>query len=153
MRTRPSSFDRTFGFILSDISRLVRKEFDRRVRGLGLTRAQWMILCHLDRWEGCTQSHLADVLQVNKITVSRHIDRLARAGWLERREDTKDSRAYALHLKPEAFRTIQRLTRVADQLREEYFRGLSARQQERLVDDLLLVRRNLLELDGVEKVA
>ena len=60
MALRPSTFDRHLGFVIGDISRLARKEFDRRIRGLRLTRAQWLFLYHLARRPGCTQSELAE---------------------------------------------------------------------------------------------
>jgi hypothetical protein len=71
MVARTFSFEQSFGFILSDISRLARKEFDRRVRNLNVTRAQWLVLLHLARRPGCTQSDLADAMQMQKITVSQ----------------------------------------------------------------------------------
>src|SRR5512138_85625 len=92
------SFEHSLGFVLSDISRLARKEFDRRVRDLRVTRAQWLVLLHLARRPGCTQSELADAMQLQKITVSRHAERLVRAGWIERRDDASDARAYRVYL-------------------------------------------------------
>ena len=62
MVARTSTLENSLGFILSDISRLARKEFDRRVRELRLTRAQWLVLMHLARRPGCTQSDLADAM-------------------------------------------------------------------------------------------
>src|SRR5436190_23603608 len=96
------SFEHSFGFILSDISRLARKEFDRRVRGLRVTRAQWLVLLHLARRPGCTQSDLADAMQMQKITVSRHVNRLVRSGWIGRRDHADDARAYHLYLSRKA---------------------------------------------------
>ncbi len=72
---RPN-LEQRFGFLFADISRLVRKEFDRRVRDLGLTRAQWLFLYYLARQPDCTQSELAELLQVEKITISRQAGRL-----------------------------------------------------------------------------
>ena len=59
MAHRPTTFDRSLGFIFSDISRLARKEFDRRVARLQLTRSQWLFLYHLARQPGCTQASRA----------------------------------------------------------------------------------------------
>src|SRR5579885_470157 len=94
--------EESFGFVLGDISRLARKEFDRRIRDLGLTRAQWLFLHHLARRPGCTQSDLAERLQMEKITVSRHAGRLLRAGWIARRDHQADGRAYHLYVTPKA---------------------------------------------------
>lgn len=144
-------FEHSFGFILSDISRLARKEFDRRVRGLKLTRAQWMFLYHLARAQGCTQTELAERLQMEKITVSRQAERLARAGWIERRDHADDGRAYHLYVARKAEPIIARLEKAADQLRAEYFHGLSATRQKALIADLLHVKSNLLRIDADAK--
>src|SRR5215203_1541301 len=137
MVARPRSFEDSFGFILSDISRLARKEFDRRVRDLRVTRAQWLVLLHLARRPGCTQSDLADAMQMQKITVSRHADRLVRSGWIERRDHSDDGRAYHLYLARKAAPLIEKLATVAEQLRQEYMVGLSDSRRHALIADLL----------------
>src|SRR5215207_5624350 len=144
MVARTSTFENNFGFILSDISRLARREFDRRVRELGLTRAQWLVLLHLARRPGCTQSDLAESMQMQKITVSRHAARLLRAGWIERRDHAEDGRAYHLYVSRKAEPLIERLAAVAERLREEYMRGLPSTRRTALISDLLRIKSNLL---------
>jgi DNA-binding MarR family transcriptional regulator len=148
MAQSPSSFDRSLGFILSDISRLARMEFDRRVRDLGVTRSQWLVLLHLARRPGCTQSDLAEAMQIQKITVSRHVDRLVRARWIERRDHAADGRAYHLYVTRQVRPLIRKLTAVADTLRGEYMQGLSPARREALVTDLLLIKSNLARMDA-----
>ena len=148
MVAHASSFENSFGFILSDISRLARKEFDRRVRDLRLTRAQWLVLVHLDRRPGCTQSDLAEAMQMQKITVSRHAGRLVRAGWIERRDHSEDRRAYHLYVSRKAEPIIEQLTALADRLRAEIMRGLAAPRRDALVADLLHIKSNLLRMDA-----
>ncbi len=151
MALRPSTFDRHLGFVIGDISRLARKEFDRRIRGLRLTRAQWLFLYHLARRPGCTQSELAESLQMERITVSRQANRLEQAGWIERRARARDGRAYDLHLTPKAARLAQRLESMAAQLREEYLGGLTSARRAALIDDLLHIKTNLLRLEARAK--
>ena len=87
---------RNFGFILNDVARLLRTAFDRRVKSLGLTRAQGWVLNHLFRNDGVTQSELADILQVEKATLGRLLDRLETKGWV-RRESHADEMS---HVRP-----------------------------------------------------
>jgi MarR family transcriptional regulator, transcriptional regulator for hemolysin len=143
-----SQLEQTFGVLLTDISRLARKEFDRRVRDLGLTRSQWLFLYHIGRTPGMTQTELADRLQVEKISVSRQAERLLRAGWIERRPHAHDGRAYNLYTAPKARRIVARLTAAASELREEYFHGLSASRRSALMDDLRHIKTNLLRLEA-----
>jgi MarR family transcriptional regulator for hemolysin len=148
MVARKISFEHSFGFILSDISRLARKEFDRRVRDLRVTRAQWLVLLHLARRPGCTQSDLADAMQMQKITVSRHANNLERGGWIERRDHADDARAYHLYLSRKAEPLIEKLAAVAEQLRQEYMDGLSDARRAALINDLLHIKSNLVRLDA-----
>lgn len=151
MALRASSLDRGLGFIFSDISRLARKEFDRRVRSLRLTRSQWMFLFHLARKPGCSQSELAESLQMERISVSRQARRLEKAGWIERRDHRQDGRAYHLHLTPKAERLALRLSGLAGRLREDYLTGLPAARRTALIHDLLHVKTNLLQMEARAK--
>ena len=87
--------------LLTDIvtlARLVRTEADRRARAHGMTRAQWTILTKLERQPGLLQKELAEMLEVEPITVARLIDRLEARGMVERRSDPGDRRCWRLHL-------------------------------------------------------
>ncbi len=140
--------ERNFGFLFADISRLARREFDRRVRDLGLTRAQWLFLSYLARQPGCTQSELAEILQLEKITVSRQAERLEKAGWIGRDDQADDGRAYHLKLTRRAQRTIRDLDLRADRLRDEYLEGVSAPHRRILLTELTVIKKNLLRLTG-----
>jgi len=140
--------ERNLGFLFADISRLARKEFDRRVRDLGLTRAQWLFLYYLSRQPGCTQSELAELLQMEKITVSRQAKRLEKAGWIARGDHAEDARAYHLVLTPRAERIIARLEERADRLRQDYLDGISIPRRSTLLADLTRIKANLVRLDS-----
>ena len=148
MSAARSTLERNLGFLFAEISRLARTEFDRRVRDLGLTRAQWLFLYYLARHPGCTQSELAELLQMEKISVSRQATRLEKAGWIKRTDRAGDARAYHLKLTPRAERIIVRLDQRADQLRDDYLVGVSAQRRSNLLADLTLIKANLLKLDG-----
>jgi DNA-binding MarR family transcriptional regulator len=87
-------------FLLHDVARMLRGEADRRARAYGMTRAQWVILFWLDRQPGLSQKELAEILEVEPITVARLIDRLEARGMVERRPDARDRRIWRLHLLP-----------------------------------------------------
>lgn len=91
---------RTLGFVLNDVARLMRKRFEQRARAasLGLTRAQAAVLANLARQEGINQVSLAQILELEPITLARLLDRLQAASLIERRPDPKDRRAHLLYL-------------------------------------------------------
>ena len=70
------NLERNFGFLVNDVARLLRTTFDRRVRALDLTRSQWWVLNHLFRQDGVTQSDLAEILDIEKATLGRLLDRM-----------------------------------------------------------------------------
>ena len=145
------NFERSLGFVLTDITRLARKEFDRRVRPLRLTRAQWLFLYYVARQPGCTQAELADAMQMEKITIGRQAARLLRTGWIVRRDHAEDGRAYRLQLSAKAERIVAQLAEMATRLRADYLRGLPAARRTALMKDLLHIKANLLRMDAVAR--
>lgn len=146
--TEPFS-EYALGPLLNELSRLLRREFDRRLAAaeIRLTRAQWLILYHIAQAEGSTQSDLAEALELERMTISRHAARLEADGWLERRADPRDARIYRLYLKPKAERTLDRLEPVVEQLRRDYFAGLDQPRRDALWQDLLRIRDNLISFE------
>ena len=141
---------RNFGFVLNDVARLLRTIFDRRVKSLGLTRSQWWVLQHVFRNHGATQSELAEVLEIEKATLGRLLDRLVDKGWLRRESDAGDRRAKRIYLTEEIEPAMKAMRAAAAELRREAFVGLSADERERLIDCLLEVKGNLTRLDAAE---
>jgi DNA-binding MarR family transcriptional regulator len=77
--------EESIGFLISDVSRLLRRNFDKRAQKIGLSRAQWQVLAWLKRNEGISQSQLADLLEMSPMTLVRLTARLAMSGLAERR--------------------------------------------------------------------
>lgn len=102
--------------LLSDVARMIRTEADRRARAHGMTRAQWVMLMRLDRQPGLSQKEMAELLEVEPITVARLADRLEARGVLERRADPSDRRVWRLHLLPAAQRILDELETQRDAL-------------------------------------
>lgn len=140
------------GFLISDIGRLLRREFDARARRIGVTRAQWRTLKTLARQPGCNQGMLAEMLEVEPITVARMIDRLEEAGLVERRRDPADRRAWRIHLTDAAEPLIGQLRRIGDGLGEDALSGLSEAEREALQDMMNRIRMNLLADESREAV-
>ena len=134
---------RNFGFLINDVARLMRTAYDRRVRELGLTRSQWWVLNHVFRHDGLTQSELADVLEIERPTLGRLLDRLQAKGWVRREHDARDRRAWRVHLTDAAEPAMRTMRKVAAELRSDALAGLSAQERERFVDALLAVKGNL----------
>ena len=144
---------RSLGFLLGDVSRLIRMRFDARAEELGLTRAQWRVLAQLRRREGINQSALAELLEIEPITLVRHIDRLVAKGLVERRPDPNDRRAWKLYLKEEVQPVLDRLRQLSEQTRNDALAGIPAEQREQLIDNLLAMKANLTALGNSEPVS
>src|SRR5271154_1926762 len=96
------SKNREFGFMLNDVARLLRTYADHKAAQFGMTRAQWAVLVRLDRFEGLNQSELAEMLDLQPITLTRLLDRLCGSGLIGRRSDPTQPRAKRLYLMPTA---------------------------------------------------
>ena len=97
-RVQLADFEHDLLFLLHDVARLLRVDADKRARAHGMTRAQWAILIWLEREPGISQKELAELLEVEPITVARLVDRLEARGMVERRPDPRDRRIWRLHL-------------------------------------------------------
>lgn len=136
----------SLGFLISDVSRLMRRRFDERARQVGATRAQWRTLTTLSRNEGINQGALADLLEVEPITLCRMIDRLEESDLVERRRDPSDRRAWQLFLTDKSKPILDELRDLADDLFDQMLLGMDEPARAALVDALDLIRANLTAL-------
>jgi len=135
--------DRSVGFLINDVARLLRRNFNRRVQSLGLTQAQWRAIAHLSRNEGITQVELADLLEIQPITLTRLVDRMEAAGWVERRTHPLDRRAVHLYLAPKCEPILERMHELATETVAIAVTGLSTATQKQFLEDLQHMKRNI----------
>lgn len=141
------------GLLISDVSRLMRRRFDERARVLGLTRAQWRTLVVLSRNEGSNQGTLADLLDVEPITLCRMVDRLEDAGHVERRRDPADRRAWQIFLTEAARPLLEDIRIIADGLFEDAMAGIEPAARELMFESLSTVRDNLSDKPELDEAA
>nr|WP_298120938.1 MarR family transcriptional regulator [uncultured Pseudoxanthomonas sp.] len=141
----------TIGYLIADLSRLFGRVFDRRAAHLGLTRVQWRALKRIHQSEGITQSELADLLDMEPIAVGRVIDRLQKAGFVERRSDPDDRRVWRLHLLPQSDAVMHDIEAVATSVREDCLAGVDPDELVTAMKVLGQVRENLSLLDRASR--
>jgi MarR family transcriptional regulator for hemolysin len=139
----PQPLKREFAFTIMDVARLLKTYADQRARQFGISRAQWAVLVRIDRNEGLNQSELADMLDLQPITLTRLLDRLADNGLIERRADPHDRRANRLYLKPAAKPLLARLADLGADMMETVLDGTSSTSIERMLKELSAVKDNL----------
>ena len=144
--------ERHIGFLISDVARLMRTAFDRRVRRLGLTRAQCLVINRVNRRPGATQSELAEMLEVEKATAARMIDRMEKKGWVVRRPDAADRRVNRLHLTAEAELIQVQLAEISDRTVDDALALLSARERDQFAEWMRRVKRQLQAMIGPAQV-
>ncbi len=135
--------DRNVGFLLNDTARQLRTIFDRRKRDLGLTRSQWWVLTHLYFNEGLSQTSLSEILEIERATLGRLLDRLEAKGWIERRSVEADRRVKLVFLAGAVDPLLQTMRAVAADLRAEALANLSVDEQERFISTLIKIKNNL----------
>jgi DNA-binding MarR family transcriptional regulator len=140
----------TLGFLIHDVARMMRWEFDRRANELGLTRAQWQVLAYLLRLEGAQQKELADLMDITPITLTGLLDRLERDGWVERRIDPADRRAKRIYLTDKVEPVTKSIRKIGTEVRHQALDGLNEADQTQLMHLLLRMRGNLVHRDKSE---
>lgn len=134
---------RTLGFLLHDVARLLRKRFEQNARGSGLTRSQWQVLAYLERNEGIQQGALADLLELEPITLGRIVDKLQTLGLVERMPHASDRRIWLLRLTQQAKPKLDDLRQLGERTRAEALQNISETDRERLLKLLTTLKSNL----------
>jgi len=133
----------SLGFLLADVSRMMRQAFQKRLEGSSLTLAQARALVYLARHQGVRQIDLAEMLEVQPITLARLVDQLAEAGLVERHSDAADRRAYRMFLTAAATPHLAAIREVGALLQADVMRGLDKQEAASVLIALGKMRRNL----------
>ena len=135
----------TLGFLLHEVARLLRRRFEQNARGSGLTRSQWQVLAYLAKNEGINQSGLADLLEIEPITLCRIVDKLQALELVERHPHPSDRRVWLLHITPAARPKLTQLGKLGEVTRGEALAGVSEADTERLLKTLQALKSNLAD--------
>ena len=145
--------DRDMLVLMHDVARMMRTRFDQRARAYGMTRAQWVVLARLARQPGITQNEMANLCEVEPITVGRLVDRLEARGLIERRMDPADRRIRRLHLLAASQPILDEILRYKNSLFEEITAGLDEKTLETVVGTLLHMQEKLAAEPGKSAAA
>lgn len=135
------------GFLLHNIPRLMRKRFEGRGNEHGLSVAQWRLLSWILKEDGATQARLAELLEIEPISVSRLIDRMVEGGWVERRQGLEDRRVRMVFATPKAREAHKEIKKLVGQVYQEALAGLDDEQCVSLICALEKIAENLSEGD------
>jgi MarR family transcriptional regulator for hemolysin len=139
----PQPIKREIAFTIMDVARLLKTYADQRARQFDISRAQWAVLLRIDRTEGLKQSELAEILDLQPISLTRLLDRLADNGLIERRSDPNDRRANRLYLKPAAKPLLDRLSELGADMMETVLEGMPPKSIDRMLEELGMLKDNL----------
>lgn len=147
---KPPGLTQRFGFLVNEVGRLYSQQFDRLAREqLGLSQAQVRVLAVLAWHDGdaaLSQAELAQRLGVTPMAVGSLCDRLAAAGWIERRAHAEDRRVNHLYIKPAARKALEHALGIADELTGQALAGLGATERTQLIGLLAKARQGLLDI-------
>ncbi|MEZ5834138.1 MAG: MarR family transcriptional regulator [Geminicoccaceae bacterium] len=138
----------SLGFLLHDAARLMRRRFEDRGQQFGLSTAQWRLLVHLVREGAAAQARIAELLEIEPISVSRLVDRMEQAGWVERCPDPADRRVRIVHPTAQALAAFNEVRLMAGEVYEIAQQGLAAEERAVLIEALKAIVHNLSETDA-----
>ena len=136
--------EQELSILVTDIGLLYRKYFNRQVRDVGLTSVQWQVLSCLARYDGITQSELADLLYKGKSPIGKTLDALEASGWITREANQEDRRVKTIYLTDKLEAIQNRLLRVMEEMNRAAEAGLSEDAVEQVRIGLVTIRKNLL---------
>jgi len=134
---------REFVFAMHDVARLLRTLADQRARAVSMTRAQWSVLKRLEINQGAKQAELAEQLDLQPITLARLVDKLAKLGLVERRDDPYDRRANRLYLTEQAAPVLERLNDLGETLIGQALKGFDGFEIAALHKSMERIKANL----------
>ena len=137
------SVDANFLFTLGELQRLIRAYADREAGRFGITRAQWAVLAKVERSEGMKQTELAELLEMQPITLTRLIDKLCDAGWIERRSDASDRRVNRLYLRKAGRALLGKMSGLKSELTATALEGINPADAHRLLTQLEQIKENV----------
>jgi MarR family transcriptional regulator for hemolysin len=135
------------GFLIHDVQRLLRKRFEARASGLGLSSAQWRLMVRVAKEEGISQARLAELLEIEPISVSRLVDRMEEGGWIERRSDATDRRVRMIFPTAKASAAYAEVKSLAGEVYEDSLVGVSPEDRRILIRTLDIIVQNLADDD------
>jgi DNA-binding MarR family transcriptional regulator len=136
---------RAFGFLVHDVSRLIKRRFERGARQMGrpITRQQAAVVLNIAGNEGVSQAEVAAWLDIEPIALVRMLDKLHEEGLVERRAHPTDRRIRTLWLTKAAHPVVARILAINEAIRQEAFAGLPPATRDVLIDVLSHIKRNL----------
>jgi len=137
------------GFLIHDVARALRKRFEERAGAVGVSAAHWRLLVRVVKEEGTTQARLAELLEIEPISVSRLLDRMEESGWIERRQDASDRRVRTIYPTAKALEAYGTVKSVAGEVYEEALKGVSGEDRATLIRALDAITINLSDSDPV----
>ncbi len=131
------------GFLIHDAARMMRKRFEMLGSSYGLSAAQWRLLVRVVKDEGVAQARLAELLEIEPISVSRLVDRMEEGGWVERRPDAADRRVRMIFPTDKSRQAFGAIKGVAGEVFEQALAGLDREQRQGVLLGLKTIVHNL----------
>lgn len=148
MENDTRSWELRLGYLIHDVSRLRRVNFDRELAPLGITRSQWWVLAFISRNDGLPQTKLANDLDVGKVALGSLIDRLQSGGFVERVADENDRRVKRVFLTAKARKLIDDIAPVTANFNQQILEGISREDLEIASRTLFAMKQNLVALSS-----
>lgn len=141
---QPDHLRHSLAFLLHDINRLMNRYYDRRVRTFGITRTQWTLLTYLSRYEGVSQTKLAEYMDLAPMTLTRQIDKLEEDGLLDRKQSSSDRRTNLIYLTPKSQELMEKMHEIAREAKESALLAFPKEERIQLKQLLGKMRDNLM---------
>jgi MarR family transcriptional regulator, transcriptional regulator for hemolysin len=134
--------DTSFGFLVHDVARQMTAVLDKRLSKHGLTRSHWRAVLYIWRTPGISQTELSEILDLSRMGVTGLLDRMEIKGLVTRKDDPKDRRVKRIYLTEATQELVPGITAIGGAMVDDFFAGISAKDQKALINLLVKVKQN-----------
>jgi DNA-binding MarR family transcriptional regulator len=136
-------FTETLSYHLAQLCKAHRSQAEALLSDIGLHTGQEILLMHMWLNDGCIQTELVDQLCVQPATITKSLDRLEAAGFVQRRADADDRRVSRIYLTPAGRALETKVEASWEELERRSFDQLSLDERETLRRLIIKVRESL----------
>jgi DNA-binding MarR family transcriptional regulator len=146
----PDELQRNIAYLITDIARLYRTNFDREMKALGLNRSEWWLISYLCYFNGSTQQTLSELLDIGNAGMTKLVDRLEASGVVRRKAHGKDRRSKRIYLTERSMPIAGEVDKASDRAIAESLSAMGEDQQAQLRTVLTDLRNMMKTRSGRE---
>lgn len=107
------------------VDRYLRRYIEMKVSDTGVYRSQHQLLMWLGKHPGCSQTQIAQALDISTAAVTTSLQKLEKGGYITRKMNREDNRANHLEITPKGMAVIEQSIGIFREIDDHMYEGFS----------------------------